>query len=73
MSLEPETPPAGEEIHLPGSSYVPLVNALGASIALLGLTLGTWMTVVGLLILLGSLARWIADTRRDVNELPLEH
>jgi len=66
-------PPAGEEIHLPGPSLVPIVNAFGISLALLGLTLSWLIVGVGVAIFLLSLVRWVRDTRRDVDELPAEH
>jgi hypothetical protein len=73
--IDPTTsaPPAGEEIHLPGPSAVPVVNALGITIALVGLTLSWPFVAVGAAIFLCSLVRWIGDTRRDVDELPADH
>jgi hypothetical protein len=68
-----EAPPAGEVIHLPGSSLVPLYNAVGISLALVGLATKHVLTVIGLVIFLLSLIRWIRDTSRDVDELPLDH
>ena len=72
-STGPEAPPVGEEIHLPGPSMVPLINAFGVAIALVGLALGLWMTYVGLAIFLVSAWRWISHTRRDIDDLPREH
>jgi hypothetical protein len=66
-------PPAGEEIHLPGPSAVPLINAVGVTIALVGLTLGWAFVVLGALIFLWSLVRWIRDTVHDIGELPADH
>ena len=68
-----EAPPVGEEIHLPGSSAVPLINAFGVALTVLGLALGLGITIVGLVIFALSLVRWIRDTRRDIDELPREH
>jgi hypothetical protein len=65
-----DAPPVGEEIHLPGPSFVPLANALGLAIAIIGLALGFPITVVGLIIFFGSLVRWVRETRHEVNELP---
>ena len=36
--LEPELPPGGEEIHLPGPSIQPLLLAFGITIAIVGIT-----------------------------------
>lgn len=66
-------PPVGEEIHLPGPSVIPVVNALGITLAVLGVVLSWMLTAAGLLIFLISTVRWIRDTRRDISELPLEH
>ena len=33
--VDPEVPPAGEEIHLPGASLLPLLLAVGVTLALL--------------------------------------
>ena len=38
--LDPEVPPAGEEIHLPGPSLQPLLLTVGITIALIGVTTG---------------------------------
>ncbi len=70
--LEPEVPPAGEEIHLSGPSILPLLTALGITLALVGMTTFIEFTVVGALLTIGCVVRWIKDTRREVDELPLE-
>jgi hypothetical protein len=71
--LERDVPPAGEEIHLPGASIQPVLLAAFVTIALVGVTTFWEMCVIGGVGALWTLARWIADTRRDVAELPLEH
>ena len=71
--LAPAVPPAGEEIHLPGQSVQPLLLAVGITIALVGVTTSVYAVIVGGLIVLFTTARWIADTRRDMAELPLHH
>ncbi len=68
-----EVPPAGEAIHLPGPSYLPVVVALGVTIAVVGVVLNWFVFGAGVLITLISLVRWIGDTRRDIADLPLEH
>jgi hypothetical protein len=68
-----EAPPAGEELHLPGPTIVPFLNALGITIALVGLTTGIAITIIGVVLFLVTLVRWIRDTRADVEALPLEH
>lgn len=70
---EIDAPPVGEELHLPGPSLVPIVNATGVALALVGLTITYYLTALGLIIFLISLARWIRDTTRAISELPAEH
>jgi hypothetical protein len=71
--LEPEVPPAGEEIHLPGPSIQPLLLAFGITIAIVGITTFLVLVVAGVVLSLGTILVWIRDTRRDIDELPLEH
>jgi uncharacterized membrane protein len=70
---EDEAPPAGEEIHLPGPSLVPFLNAVGLSLTIVGITTFWIVSVAGLLLFFFTLLRWIRDVRRDFDELPLEH
>jgi uncharacterized membrane protein len=70
---EDEAPPAGEEVHLPGPSLVPFLNAVGLSLAIVGITTFWIVSVAGILLFLFTLLRWIRDVRRDFDELPLEH
>lgn len=71
--LDPETPPVGEEVHLPGPSLLPLLTAVGITLALVGVTTMIELTVIGVILTVWSVARWIKDTRREIDELPLEH
>ena len=71
--LDPEIPPVGEEVHLPGPSLLPLLTAVGITLALVGITTMIELTVVGVLLTVWCVARWIKDTRREIDELPLEH
>ncbi|MGA2454593.1 MAG: hypothetical protein ABSG93_13840 [Solirubrobacteraceae bacterium] len=71
--LDPEVPPVGEEIHLPGPSILPLLTALGITLALIGITTFIEFTVVGVILTVVCITRWIKDTRREINELPLDH
>ena len=66
-------PPAGEEIHLPGPTILPLVAAIAITFIVIGTTLGWWLSIVGVVILVLTLIRWIGDTRRDVQSLPEQH
>jgi hypothetical protein len=66
-------PPAGEDIHLPGGSIIPLVVALGTTLLVIGTTIWWVWSLVGFIILVISIGIWIRDVRRDVNELPEDH
>jgi hypothetical protein len=70
---EQDAPPAGEEIHLPGPSLIPVFNAAGISLAIVGITTYWIVSVVGVILFVLTLVRWIRDVRRDFDELPLEH
>jgi hypothetical protein len=72
-SLDPEIPPVGEEIHLPGPSILPILTALGVTLALVGITTFFELTVIGVLLTLYCLVRWIKETREEIDELPLDH
>jgi hypothetical protein len=71
--LEPEIPPAGDEIHLPGGSIQPVLLTLGLTVALVGVTTSIVLVVLGGVLALGVVVAWIRDTRRDIDELPLDH
>ena len=70
---EAETPPAGEEIHLPGPTLLPFVCAIAITLIVVGTTLGWIFSIVGLVILVVAVVRWVRDTRRDIDALPEEH
>jgi len=70
--LDPEVPPVGEEIHLPGPSVLPILTALGITLLVVGLTTFVELSIVGGLLTLFCLIRWIKDTRSEINELPLD-
>jgi hypothetical protein len=69
--LDPEIPPAGEQIHLPGPSLVPFLTAIGVTVLLIGITISLILVIAGGLLTVGCVIRWIRDTRRDIDELPL--
>jgi Cytochrome c oxidase subunit IV len=69
----PEPPPAGEVIHLPGPTYLPVIVAAGVSVAIVGVVIAWWLVVIGGLVTLIAVWRWIRETRQDMAELPLEH
>jgi hypothetical protein len=66
-------PPAGEEVHLPGPTLLPLLTALGVTVAIVGITTSIFFVIAGAILVLVCAIRWIGDTRRDIAELPLDH
>ncbi len=66
-------PPAGEEIHLPGGSPLPLIVAVGVTLLVIGTTIWWVWSALGFVITAISVGLWIRDVRRDVDELPEEH
>ncbi len=72
-SGEQQAPPAGEEIHLPGPSMIPIVTAVGVTLTVVGTTIDWIWTVLGLIILIVAVSIWIRDTKRDIEALPEEH
>ena len=66
-------PPVGEEIHMPAPSILPLINAAGLALTIVSLTLSWYLVAVGLVIFFWTTIRWVADVRRDIAELPLDH
>jgi len=70
---EGAVPPPAEVVHLPGPSYLPVVVAIGTTIALVGILQGWVILALGLIITLVAVVKWIRQTREEMSELPLEH
>jgi hypothetical protein len=66
-------PPAGEELHLPGPSILPLLAAIAITLIVIGTTISLVISVIGLVALVIIVWRWVGETRRDIAELPEEH
>jgi hypothetical protein len=66
-------PPAGEPVHLPGPSLLPVVVAAGITLALVGVVVSLAVTAIGVLITVVAIVRWVRDVREDISELPLDH
>jgi hypothetical protein len=71
--LDPEIPPAGEEIHLPGGSVQPVLLAAAIAVAIVGITTNIALVIAGAIASVWIIVAWIRDTRREIDELPLEH
>jgi len=69
--VDPEIPPAGDEIHLPGPSVQPFLLAVFMTIALIGVTFSVVLVIGGVIGSIWVIIRWVADTRREMNELPV--
>jgi hypothetical protein len=78
MSYVPEAdgtqaPPAGEEVHLPGPSILPILTAASITFIVIGLTTFFELTIIGVIGTVVCIFRWVSDTSRDVSALPEEH
>jgi hypothetical protein len=73
---EPEqdgtAPPVGEEIHMPASSVLPLINAAALAGAIVTITFNTVLCILLAIAFLWTTVIWVRDTRRDIAELPLD-
>jgi hypothetical protein len=68
-----EAPPTGEEIHLPGPTLIPITTAVGITFMVIGTTISWYISILGLIIFVLAVVRWIRDTRRDIAALPEDH
>jgi hypothetical protein len=66
-------PPAGEEIHMPEPSIIPLVNSAALAIAIVSITLNWYIVALAGIVFAITTIKWISDVRRDIDALPLEH
>ncbi len=71
--VQREAPPAGEEVHLPQPTILPLLAAIGITLIVIGTTIDWIFSAIGGVIFLVTTIKWIGDTRRDVAELPEQH
>jgi hypothetical protein len=71
--LDPEIPPVGEEIHLPGPSIQPFLLAIGITLSIVGITFNVGVMIAGIVLSVVVIGAWIRDARREFGELPAEH
>jgi hypothetical protein len=71
--VDDRTPPTGEEIHLPGPTLIPFITAIAITLIVIGTTINWIFSVIGGVVLIVAVVRWVGDTRRDVEALPEEH
>ena len=73
VSGDDGAPPVGEQVHLPGPTYLPAWTALGITIALVGVILSWIIVGIGAAIAVVAILRWIREAREDISQLPLDH
>ena len=49
-----------------------MLTAVGITLTLVGITTFIELTILGVVITLYCLVRWIGDTRHEIDELPLD-
>ena len=49
-----------------------MLTALGITLLLVGLTTFSELSVIGGVLTIGCIVRWIKDTRHEIDELPLD-
>ena len=68
-----EAPAVGEQIHLPNPSILPLLNAVGLAVGIIGIPISLILVIPGLALFVVTAAIWIRGARREMDELPLDH
>ncbi len=58
------------DIHLPPNSWAPINVALSLAMCFIGTLAATWVWVIGLVWLIGSLVAWFRGARTEFQELP---
>ena len=69
----PEAPPAGEEIHMPAPSLLPVLNAAGLATAIVGITISPILIICGLLVFFLSTRRLDPGRAAGDRRAPAEH
>lgn len=70
VTAQASAPPAGEAIHVPGNSVLPLLVAIGITLAVIGLTVWWVWSALGLIIFFVAGGLWVRDARREFMALP---
>ncbi len=68
-SADPGPVPHAGPVHMPPSSYWPIVLAVGMAMALIGVITKYEVVAVGLLVSVVALIGWIRDARREYRSL----
>jgi Flp pilus assembly protein TadB len=72
-SASPGVPPVGEQIHLPGPSYLPVVVAFVVSAFVVGVVVSPVIAVAAAIAFVIATVRWARQARAELASLPLEH
>ena len=62
--------PAGEEIHLPAASPLPLITGIALAATLVSSTFSVLLSAVGGVVFALSAIRWVRETRSSTAALP---
>lgn len=65
----PVPPPAPAGVHMPGPSFAPFFAAIGAFLTFMGLVLGGYALVIGIVALILTLLYWLAEALRDYDRV----
>ncbi len=71
--VEMEATPAGEHIHMPEPSLLPLLNAASLAGAIVMVTLSWWLFGAFMIVFLITTVIWIRAAARETAALPSEH
>lgn len=71
--IESEASPAGEHIHMPEPSLLPLLNAASLAGVIISITLSIYLIIAFGIVFLVTTAIWIRAVVGEVNDLPLDH
>ncbi len=71
--VEMEATPAGEHIHMPEPSLLPLLNAASLAGAIVMITLSWLLFAAFMIVFLVTTVVWIRAAARETAALPLEH
>jgi hypothetical protein len=61
---------SAHDFHLPPNSWSPINVALSLTMCFIGTLSATWVWVIGLVWLIGSLVAWFRAARTEFHELP---
>ena len=71
--VDPQVPPAGEDMHIPEGSIQPFLLTLFVTTLLIGLTFHWIVLAIGIVGTLWVLFAWIRDAKHELDELPVHH